>query len=65
MWGAEFNLAGRQSNRERSNDGQGGIRREPTPGSSCKGLRVYVAVGSSTPEPVQPPPESTLVQRLS
>src|ERR1017187_10005180 len=26
------------------------------PESSCKGLRVCVAEGSSTPEPVQPPP---------
>jgi hypothetical protein len=27
-----------------------------TPDSSCKGLRVYVADGSGTPEQVQPPP---------
>jgi hypothetical protein len=25
-----------------------------TPDSSCKGLRIYVAVGSGTPEPIQP-----------
>lgn len=27
-----------------------------TPDSSCKGLRVYAAEGSGTPEQVQPPP---------
>ena len=27
-----------------------------TPDSSCKGLRVYMAEGFGTPEPVQPPP---------
>ena len=27
-----------------------------TPDSSCKGLRGYLVEGSSTPEPVQPPP---------
>jgi len=27
-----------------------------TPDSSCKGLRVYVAEGTATPEQIQPPP---------
>ena len=27
-----------------------------TPDSSCKGLRVYVAEGSGTPEQIHPPP---------
>jgi hypothetical protein len=27
-----------------------------TPDSSCKGLRVYLAEGTGTPEQVQPPP---------
>jgi hypothetical protein len=29
-----------------------------TPDSSCKGLRVYVAEGTGTPEQIQPPPSS-------